>query len=90
MAEWACEECSGHGRFVERDKEYNCPLCDGQGWYGVSPHGPTDAGPGTTKKVAVLKERYAAGIPLWHKDDPKERGEQEEHRVKKQRYAQCP
>lgn len=30
---------------------------------------PTDAWPGTNKKIRVLAERYERGLPLWHKED---------------------
>ena len=32
---------------------------------------PTDALPGTSDKVAVLRERMAARVSLWHEDDPR-------------------
>ena len=37
------------------------------------PPGPTAALPGTPEKVAVLGERAAARLALWHPDDPVDR-----------------
>jgi hypothetical protein len=36
---------------------------------GAVSGGPTDAGPGTVRKVAVLCVRQDGGLPLWHPDD---------------------
>ena len=30
---------------------------------------PTDAYPGCSEKVEVLRERAERGLPLWHRDD---------------------
>lgn len=36
---------------------------------GVEPQFPTEAIPGSQKKVLILAARYAAGLPLWHQAD---------------------
>ena len=37
--------------------------------FGVDPHMPTKARPGSDEKVLMLAARYAAGLPLWHEED---------------------
>lgn len=31
---------------------------------------PSEAIPGSPEKIEILAQRYAAGFPLWHPDDP--------------------
>lgn len=33
------------------------------------PSQPTDAQPGSQEKIEVLRQRAAAGVPLWHPGD---------------------
>ncbi len=32
-------------------------------------YSPTDALPGSTEKLSILKQRLQLGLPLWHPDD---------------------
>ena len=36
---------------------------------GIDPVNPTESKPGSVDKVRTLAARYAAGLPLWHKED---------------------
>jgi hypothetical protein len=36
---------------------------------GINPNEPTEAKPGSERKVLTLAARYAAGLPLWDKLD---------------------
>lgn len=47
----------------------DCAHCGGQGWFGIDPHMPVQAGAGSVQKVAMLSVRYANGIPLWDQRD---------------------
>ncbi|MBX3432954.1 MAG: hypothetical protein KF847_06520 [Pirellulales bacterium] len=47
---------------------------DGEWEFEPSPveprrYSPTRAMPGTDEKLAVMAERIAAGLPLWHRED---------------------
>ena len=65
-----CAECGGEGRFFDQEGEsVDCEHCSGQGWFGVDPHQPVMAVPGTVAKIAMLTVRYASGVPLWNPAD---------------------
>jgi hypothetical protein len=36
---------------------------------GINPNEPTEAKPGSERKVLTLAARYAAGLPLWDQKD---------------------
>lgn len=65
-----CPACAGEGRFVnEGVPGDDCEHCDGKGWFGIDPHRPVVAPPGSNAKIAMLSVRYASGVPLWNEQD---------------------
>lgn len=72
-----CETCEGRG--VHRKHYYTftvCRECHGAGYFGITPNVATQFSPGSAGKVAVLAERYRAGIDLWVHGDQSEIGNQ--------------
>lgn len=65
-----CERCAAITGDLCREI-FDCKKCNGTGMLlpDGAANGPTEYGPGSDEKVAILVERYRCGLPLWHEDD---------------------
>lgn len=63
-----CNSCDATGLLPTAHQSHNteCGECNGMGYLGVDPDGPTICAPGTREKVSVMARRYEAGLPLHH------------------------
>lgn len=81
-----CPECGGSGdrpRESSRQAKRFCKACQGVGYPEV-PTGPTDALPGSPRKIAILAARWAKRLPLFEPDDGLEG---DDHEIDHQRWA---
>lgn len=72
-------DASLEGDDAESDNEFESSIFDELdevdfAALGIDPTMPTEAKPGSERKVMTLAARYAAGLPLWHGHDRYDHG----------------